>query len=423
MDYFLPLFLLSSQVISPSTSEFSGSPRFISKAKRHTVVTGRNETLECTVRGIGQHTVAWIRADPHSILTLNSLLVTQNSRYALLRQEAGAFHLLVTNVRKEDNGTYICQVNTEPPVNQEVDLFVVTPPVFSNTSESERKVLSGVPTFLMCKADGIPKPFITWRREGGEMINLQHRGGQPEFQGEVLPLGELSPRDSGDYMCVAKNGHPPAIVKTIKLNVMFGPEVSAVRPEVFARLGFKAKLVCSVDAYPTPQISWYKDGKALLDEAGGRYTLDREVDPMLNSKMVTELEIDNVSHLDWGVYTCKAENRIGDHEAAVVLKEKQERYSKHTRNSKKTTHFPGTTAIRKNQATKRPNRDREHRRRPYHKVDGDETEVGGNEFLAVNQENEETNDEYNHYSYFNSSSTIVIHSFVWILLVQILLKI
>ena len=55
-------------------------------------------------------------------------------------------------------------------------------------------------------------------------------------------------------------------------------------------------------------------------------------------------------------------------------------------------------------------------------MDGDETEVGGNEFLAVNQENEETNDEYNHYSYFNSSSTIVIHSFVWILLVQVLLK-
>ena len=36
--------------------------------------------------------------------------------------------------------------------------------------------------------------------------------------------------------------------------------------------------------------------------------------------MVTELEIDKVSHLDWGVYTCKAENSMGNHEAAVVLK-------------------------------------------------------------------------------------------------------
>jgi len=419
MKYFLPLFLLSSQVISPSSSEFSGSPHFVSKDKRHTVVAGRNETLECTVRGINHHTVAWIRADTKAILTLNSLLVTQNTRYALLRQEAGAFHLLVTNVRQEDNGTYICQVNTDPPINQEVDLFVVTPPVFTNTSESERKVMSGVPTFLMCKADGIPKPFITWRRQGGEMINLQHRGGQPEFQGPILPLGELSPRDSGDYMCVANNGHPPAIVKTIKLNVMFGPEVSAVKPELFARLGFKAKLVCSVDAYPTPHIWWFKDGTALL--SGGRYTVDNEVDPSHNSKMVTELEIDDVSHLDWGVYTCKAENMIGNHEAAVVLKEKQEKHFKRLRNSKKTTHpnYAGTTAEENLLATKRPGRNN----RRQHKTDEETEEFAGNEYLASNQENEDAGDEYNHYSYFNSSSSIVNHSFFRICFVQLLLRI
>ena len=54
--------------------------------------------------------------------------------------------------------------------------------------------------------------------------------------------------------------------------------------------------------------------------SGGRYTIDKEVDQRINSKMVTELEIDKVSHLDWGVYTCKAENSMGNHEAAVVLK-------------------------------------------------------------------------------------------------------
>ena len=79
MKQFLSLFLLASQVISPSLSEFSGnlkyiliffctiknfpgSPRFMSNAKRHTVVTGRNETLECTVRGISQHTVGRVHS-------------------------------------------------------------------------------------------------------------------------------------------------------------------------------------------------------------------------------------------------------------------------------------------------------------------------------------------------------------------------
>ena len=67
---------------------------------------------------------------------------------------------------------------------------------------------------------GEPKPVVTWRRADGESINLQHRGGQTMVQGPVLQLGDLRPRDAGVYMCVAKNGNPPAIVQNIKLNVM-----------------------------------------------------------------------------------------------------------------------------------------------------------------------------------------------------------
>ena len=48
----------------------------------------------------------------------------------------------------------------------------------------------------------------------------QHRPGQPESRGPVLQLGELRPREAGDYRCVARNGHPPAIVKTVRLHVM-----------------------------------------------------------------------------------------------------------------------------------------------------------------------------------------------------------
>ena len=36
----------------------------------------------------------------------------------------------------------------------------------------------------------------------------------------MLQLGELRPREAGDYRCVARNGHPPAIVKTVRLHVM-----------------------------------------------------------------------------------------------------------------------------------------------------------------------------------------------------------
>ena len=99
-------------------------------------------------------------------------------------------------------------------------LYVVKPPSFSNTSQSELRLMSGEPASIFCKARGEPSPTITWRRSNGNTINLQHRGSQPKSIGSVLQLGKLTPRDSGDYLCIAKNDYPPAIVKKIRLNVM-----------------------------------------------------------------------------------------------------------------------------------------------------------------------------------------------------------
>ena len=73
---------------------------------------------------------------------------------------------------------------------------------------------------MFCSAVAEPPPNITWSRAEGQTINLQHRGGHPESFGPVLLLGKLTPRDSGDYFCIAKNGYPPSIVKKIRLNVM-----------------------------------------------------------------------------------------------------------------------------------------------------------------------------------------------------------
>ena len=103
---------------------------------------------------------------------------------------------------------------------QEVSLYVVTPPYFGNTSESEVRLLRGTPASMFCEARGEPKPTVTWKRSDGSTINLQHRGGQLESFGSHLQLGKLTPRDTGDYECVAENGYPPAIVKKIRLNVM-----------------------------------------------------------------------------------------------------------------------------------------------------------------------------------------------------------
>ena len=85
-----------------------------------------------------------------------------------------------------------------------VSMLALTPASRCYCAPRQVSVLRGGSALLVCRAAGEPAPVITWRRADGRMINVQHRGGQPEHRGPVLPLGELSPRDTGDYQCVAR---------------------------------------------------------------------------------------------------------------------------------------------------------------------------------------------------------------------------
>ena len=91
---------------------------------------------------------------------------------------------------------------------QEVTLNVVTPPSFTNTSESQLERRSGDTTALFCHVEGQrapgtrkycitpgePRPTVTWRRAGGQLINLHQAADQLNFTGPVLLLGKLGPR-------------------------------------------------------------------------------------------------------------------------------------------------------------------------------------------------------------------------------------
>lgn len=127
-----------------------------------------------------------------------------------------------------------------------------------------------------------------------------------------------------------------------------GPEVSATGAEVLVVLGRRAKLGCSVTGFPAPTVTWYKDGQGrsivqirsrekdyffgsllpqpfhcfLPELRGGRYQVEVVQSGEDRDQMTAFLEVETVSHLDWGVYTCQAINQVGKNEAGVVLKGK-----------------------------------------------------------------------------------------------------
>ena len=73
--------------------------------------------------------------------------------------------------------------------------------------------------FLPFPVSLLHKGASLWHKEASLAIS-EHRGSQNQSVGAVLQLGSVTRRDSGDYLCIARNNFPPAIVKQIRLNVM-----------------------------------------------------------------------------------------------------------------------------------------------------------------------------------------------------------
>lgn len=58
--------------------------------------------------------VAWIKADTKAILAIHESVITNNARLSVTHNDFNTWTLNIRNVRREDRGQYMCQVNTDP---------------------------------------------------------------------------------------------------------------------------------------------------------------------------------------------------------------------------------------------------------------------------------------------------------------------
>lgn len=72
-----------------------------------------------------------------------------------------------------DTGKYRCQINLDlaNTVGKDVDLQVTRPPIILDSADTNFPAVEGQTVSLPCKADGFPRPEITWRRDGDELMS------------------------------------------------------------------------------------------------------------------------------------------------------------------------------------------------------------------------------------------------------------
>uniref|UniRef100_A0A5G2Q6R4 Hemicentin-2 n=1 Tax=Sus scrofa TaxID=9823 RepID=A0A5G2Q6R4_PIG len=253
------------------------------------IVENNPAYLYCDTNAVPPPELTWYRED-QPLSAADGASILQGGRV-----------LQIPLVRAEDAGRYSCKASNE--VGEDwlhYELLVLTPPVILGDTEElveEVTVNASSTVSLQCPALGNPAPSISWLQNG-----------LPFSPSPRLQVSTAEVADAASYMCVAENPAGSA-EKLFTLRVQAPPRIAGLNSEqVTAVLGNSVSLPCEVHAHPSPEVTWYKDGRAL--------PLGEKVFLLPGTHT---LQLAQAQPSDSGMYTCEALNAAGRDQKQVQL--------------------------------------------------------------------------------------------------------
>ncbi|XP_071373120.1 hemicentin-1, partial [Centroberyx affinis] len=239
-------------------------------------------TLQCQAEGSPSPSVTWHK---------DGQPLSESVRQRVLSSGS----LQIAFAQPSDTGRYTCTAaNAAGTASVEMSLTVQIPPSIRG-GEPEAAVVENSQAQLVCVAEGVPQPSLSWEKEGNPIS---------ESTGEytILPSGELiiditQLDDAGSYTCVAANAVGQDS-RTITLSVHTHPAFTELLGDVALNKGERLLLACGVTGIPPPRITWAFNNNIIpahYDHVNGH----------------SELVIERVSKDDSGTYSCVAENSVG----------------------------------------------------------------------------------------------------------------
>ncbi|XP_043503769.1 leucine-rich repeats and immunoglobulin-like domains protein 3 [Polistes fuscatus] len=176
---------------------------------------------------------------------------------------------------------------------------------------SDQKRVKGDNVTLICRATSTadaPIKFI-WKRDNVELNNPNLQTDVRTLEGgvtnasSVLQLINVTHANAGKYQCMVSNTYGTTYSSKAKLSVLIYPSFSKIPRDIRVTAGSTARLECSAEGQPSPQIAWQKDGGNDFPAARERRMHMMPTDDVLF--------IVDVKMADTGVYSCTAQNLAG----------------------------------------------------------------------------------------------------------------
>uniref|UniRef100_A0A8C4R6Q2 Peroxidasin n=1 Tax=Eptatretus burgeri TaxID=7764 RepID=A0A8C4R6Q2_EPTBU len=178
------------------------------------------------------------------------------------------------------------------------------------TSEPQDADISlGNTVYLVCRAEGNPKPEIIWLHNNNELD--MSVGRTSLLDDGTLMIQNARESDQGIYQCMARNVLGEAKTQEVLLRHFGAPSVPnfIIRPQnTEVRLGEGVTLECSATGHPPPRITWTLGANSPLP-----------TDRRFSITPSGGFHIAAVTSYDQGQYTCHANNVHGSAQASAQV--------------------------------------------------------------------------------------------------------
>ncbi|XP_054648998.1 follistatin-related protein 5 isoform X2 [Dunckerocampus dactyliophorus] len=159
-----------------------------------TVTVGQSAVLTCAITGERRPPILWRRNRQY----LNSLNLDDINDFG----DDGSLYF--TKVTTAHMGNYTCHADGYDALFQTHTLQVDVPPVIRVYPETQARE-PGVTASLRCHAEGIPRPQLTWLKNGMDITPKLSKQLTLQANGSEVHISNVHFEDTGAYTCIAKN--------------------------------------------------------------------------------------------------------------------------------------------------------------------------------------------------------------------------
>nr|XP_050870007.1 cell adhesion molecule Dscam2-like isoform X28 [Vespula vulgaris] len=228
--------------------------------------------------------------------------------------------LSIESVAARHAGEYTCSASNKAGATSHSSTLVVNVPPRWILEPTDKAFAQGSDARVECKADGFPKPQITWKRAAGDTpgdyTDLKLSNPDISVEDGTLSINNIQKTNEGYYLCEAVNGIGAGLSAVILISVQAPPHFEIKLRNQTARRGEPAVLQCEAQGEKPIGILWNMNNKRLDPKSDSRYTIREEI---LANGVLSDLSIKRTERSDSALFTCVATNAFGSDDTSINM--------------------------------------------------------------------------------------------------------